>query len=44
VTKTIEYQDIGIVVTLEKGRAYMITLRGPQEKEAVFRRFIRTLP
>jgi hypothetical protein len=44
VSKTIEYRDIGIVVTLAKGRAYMITIRGPQEKAAVFRRFMRTLP
>jgi outer membrane protein assembly factor BamE (lipoprotein component of BamABCDE complex) len=44
VSKTIEYRDIGIVVTLTKGRVYMITIKGPQEKEAVFRRFIHTLP
>jgi hypothetical protein len=44
VSKTIEYRDIGIVVTLTKGRAYMITIKGPQEKAAVFRRFIRGLP
>lgn len=43
-TKTIEYRDIGIVVTLAKGRAYMITIKGPQDKAAVFRRFMRTLP
>ena len=39
-TKTIEYRDIGIVVILSKGRAYMITIKGPQEKAAVFRRFM----
>jgi hypothetical protein len=44
VSKTIEYRDIGIVVTLTKGRAYMITIKGPQEKAAVFRRFMRSLP
>lgn len=44
VSKTIEYHDIGIVVTLTKGRAYMITIKGPQERAAVFRRFMRSLP
>jgi hypothetical protein len=43
-SKMIEYRDIGIAVTLVKGRAYMITIKGPQEKAAVFRRFMRTLP
>jgi hypothetical protein len=42
--KTIEYRDIGIVVTLAKGRACRITIKGPQDKGAVFRRFIGTLP
>jgi hypothetical protein len=44
VSKTIEYRDIGIAVTLSKGRAYMITIKGPQEKAAVFQRFTRSLP
>jgi hypothetical protein len=44
VSKTIKYHDIGIVVTLAKGRAYMITIKGPQGKAAVFRRFMRSLP
>jgi hypothetical protein len=43
-SKMIEYRDIGIVVGLTKGRAYMITIKGPQEKAAVFRRFMRRLP
>jgi hypothetical protein len=44
VSKTIEYRDIGIVVTLTKGRAYMFTIKGPQDKSAVLRRFLRTVP
>jgi uncharacterized protein DUF6804 len=43
-TKTIEYHDIGIAVKLTKGRAYMITIKAPQEKAAVFRRFMHSLP
>lgn len=43
VIKTIEYRDIGIVVTLAKGRAYMVTLKGlPKNKTPVFWRFIRS--
>jgi hypothetical protein len=44
VSKTIEYRDIGIAVTLTKGRAYMVSIKGPQDKAAELRRFIRTLP
>jgi hypothetical protein len=33
VGKTIEYRDIGIVVTLTKGRAYMITIKGPRKRQ-----------
>lgn len=40
VSKTIAYHDIGVEVTLSKGRAYMIRIRGPQDKAAVFWRFI----
>jgi hypothetical protein len=43
VSKKIEYRDLGIEVLLTKGRVYMITIKGPQEKAAVFRHFIRTL-
>jgi hypothetical protein len=42
VSKTIEYRDIGIVVTLSKGRAYMITIKEPQSKAALFWRFMRS--
>lgn len=41
VTKTIEYRDIGIVVRLAKGRAYTVTIKGPQDKAALFWRFLR---
>jgi hypothetical protein len=44
VSKTIEYSDIGIVVTLTKGRAYMISIKGPQDRTAVLWRFLRSLP
>ncbi|MDB6121838.1 MAG: hypothetical protein JWQ71_831, partial [Pedosphaera sp.] len=44
VSKTIEYDDLGIAVTLSKGRAYMISIKGPQKKAAVFWRFVHTLP
>jgi len=42
VTKTIEYQDLGLIVTLTKGKAYMIKLTGLTTNNAtVFWRFIR---
>ena len=43
VTKNIEYRDIGIEVTLTKGRAYMVRIKGPTDNTAVLRRFIKTL-
>ncbi|HLX61395.1 MAG TPA: hypothetical protein VKX17_08955 [Planctomycetota bacterium] len=42
VSKTIEYCDIGIKVTLAKGRAYMIEISAPQDKGAIFWRFLRS--
>ena len=42
VSKTIEYRDIGVEVTLSKGRAYLIKIKGPQNKAAVFSRFMRS--
>jgi hypothetical protein len=42
VTKTIEYADLGLKITLTKGKAYMVTLKGvPQNSPAVFWRYIR---
>jgi hypothetical protein len=42
VTKTIEYADLGLEITLTKGKAYMVTLKGvPQNSPAVFWRYIR---
>ncbi len=42
VTKTIEYDDLGLKITLTKGKAYMVTLKGvPQNSPAVFWRYIR---
>jgi hypothetical protein len=35
------YLDIGIVVRLAKGRAYTVTIKGPQDKAALFWRFLR---
>jgi hypothetical protein len=40
--KTIEYSDIGIVVTLTEGRAYIVTINEPQNKAALFWRFMRS--
>jgi outer membrane protein assembly factor BamE (lipoprotein component of BamABCDE complex) len=42
VSKTIEYRDIGVEVALTKGRAYMIKIKGPQSKMAVFLCFLRS--
>jgi hypothetical protein len=45
VSKKIEFRDIGVEVTLSKGRAYMILIKGPPpDKAAVFRRLMRILP
>ncbi len=43
VSKTIEYRDLGLVVTLAKGRVYMVALKGlPKNKAPVFWRFMRS--
>ena len=42
VSKTIEYRDIGVIVTLTKGRAYMITIERPLDNSALFWRFLRS--
>ena len=36
-----EGMPIGVTVTLSKGRAYMVTLTKPQDKSALFWRFLR---
>ena len=42
VTKTIEYADLGLTITLTKEKAYQVTLKGvPQNSPAVFWRYIR---
>jgi hypothetical protein len=42
VSKTIEYRDIGVEVTLTKGIAYIIKIQGPQSEAAVFSYFLRS--
>lgn len=42
VSKTIEYDDLGLEITLSQGKAYMVQLKGvPRNSPAVFLRFIR---
>ncbi len=44
-TKTLDYRDLGLEVTLVKGRTYRAVLHAGHRKEwAVFKRFLRTLP
>lgn len=41
VSKTINYSDIGVEITLSKGHAYMISVKKPQSNAALFWRFLR---
>lgn len=42
VSKTIEYSDLGLKITLSKGKAYMVTLKGvPQNGPSPFWRYLR---